>query len=154
MSIVGAVALTLVLAALAAAALAGCGGGGGGETVGGGGETVTAAEAQAGDPERGEAVYEQMGCAGCHTFSGTDIRSRNVGPNLDLVAEKYDADFIREGIENPDAYVERGSGGEIGGNQPYGTQMPAYGPNEKPPQNLTEQQLLDLVAFIEEGGTG
>lgn len=87
------------------------------------------------------------GCGACHTFEAAGS-TRNVGPNLDQAVRKYDADFIRESIVEPGAYVEKGQGGSIGGKEPYGTPMPAYGPDEDPPQKLTAQQLADLVAFL------
>ena len=105
------------------------------------------------DPAQGRKVYEQAGCSGCHTFSGFPGPGRNTGPNLDRVAEKYDAAFIRRSITNPGEFLEKGSEGKIGGARSYSNTMPAYGPDELPPQQLSEQQLRDLVAFIEEGGS-
>ncbi len=125
-------------------ALAGCGSDGA--------ETVERAFGP-GDPDRGKAVYERSGCAACHSFSGYPGGRRNVGPNLDVVARKYDPAFIRTSIVDPSAFLEKGSEGRIGGSRAYSNSMPAYGPKELPPQHLTEQQLRDLVAFIERGGS-
>ena len=137
------------VALLAAAfAAAGCGGGDG--AGGDNGETTTAAPGP-GDAQRGKEVFLTSGCGGCHTFTAAGS-TRNAGPNLDLVAEKYDAAFIRTSIVDPGAFLEKGSQGKIGGTRSYSNSMPAYGPQELPPQQLTEQQLRDLVAFIESGG--
>ena len=57
-----------------------------------------------------------------------------VVPNLDKAVRRYDAEFMRKSIVNPGAYIEKGQGGSIGGKEPYGTEMPAYGPKEQPPQ--------------------
>ncbi len=140
--------LSTVVLLAAAFAAAGCGGGdGAGEDNG---ETTTAAAAGPGDAQRGKKVFLTSGCGGCHTFTAAGS-TRNAGPNLDLVAKKYDAAFIRTSIVDPEAFREKGSQGKIGGTRSYGS-MPAYGPQELSPQQLTEQQLRDLVAFIESGG--
>jgi mono/diheme cytochrome c family protein len=125
--------------------VAGCGGGDGAEP-----ETTEAAPAEmavAGEPGRGKSVFLNAGCGGCHTFQAAGS-TRNVGPNLDQAVQMYDEAFIRESIVDPAAYIERGSAGEIGGDDEYGTEMLPYGPDEDPPQHLTEQELADLVAFL------
>ena len=129
--------------------LSACGGNGDPATTSGGTAGATAAVAE-GDPERGREVYLMSGCGGCHTFEAAGS-TRNVGPNLDEAAERYDAAFLRESIVQPDAFIEKGESGSIGGGREYATEMPAYGPEEKPPNHLTEQQLADLVAFLSEG---
>lgn len=119
--------------------LAGCGGGGGKE----------AGPPSNPDPKRGRAILIQSGCTSCHSIPSAGINRRHAGPDLDLVAARYDAAFIRHSIEKPGDYLERGSEGKIGGTDRYAWSMPAYGPRELPPQQLTEQQLADLIAFIE-----
>jgi mono/diheme cytochrome c family protein len=111
---------------------------------------TTSIDLRAGDPARGKEVYAASGCGACHTFTPAGS-ARNVGPNLDEAAELYPPEFLLESIVDPTAYVEKGSSGSIGGDREYGTEMPAYGPDEKPPGKLTEQQLADLVAFLESG---
>ncbi len=138
----GACPARVIAAVVLALALAACGGNGGEEAP-----RATEPEAVTGDPERGRDVYLESGCGGCHTFEAAGS-TRNVGPNLDEVAAMYDAEFIRESITDPQAFIEKGSGGEIGGEMEYGTEMPAYGPDETPPQQLSEQELADLVAFL------
>jgi cytochrome c551/c552 len=124
---------------------AACGNGNGGEL----------AEAREADPARGLAVYAEMGCWTCHEFSAATAAipgdARSVGPNLDEVARLYDADFIRESITDPGAYIEKGASGSIEGDEEYGTPMPAFGPDAAEPRTLTEAQLADLVAFIVSG---
>jgi mono/diheme cytochrome c family protein len=120
--------------------LAGCGGGGGG-----GDETVAGAP----DPKRGRAIVIRSGCIGCHSIPSAGINRRHVGPDLDLVAKKYDAAFIRRSIVKPGEYLEKGSEGKIGGKESYGFSMPPYGPEELPPQHLSEQEPADIIAFLE-----
>lgn len=130
---------------LLALALAGCSGGE--ETK----DTTEPAAAivREGNPARGREVFMTAGCGGCHTLAAAGS-TRNAGPNLNEVARRYDAAFIRRSIVDPQAYREKGESGRIGGTRSYGS-MPAYGPDEDPPQTLTDQQLADLVAFIESG---
>jgi mono/diheme cytochrome c family protein len=117
---------------------AGCGGDGdGGVTVG--------------DPVAGKAVFEQQGCGNCHTFTAA-ASNRNQGPNLDEVVRRYDAAFIRESIVDPEAFVEKGVEGSIGGDRIYRDIMPAFGPNPETEQNrLTDQQIADLIGFLTQG---
>lgn len=131
-------------AAALAALVAGCGGDG---DAGQPATEPTATAVEEGDPARGREIYLAAGCGGCHTFEAAGT-TRNVGPNLDDAVAMYDTEFITESIVDPQAYIETGSAGEIGGEDEYGTEMPAYGPDEDPPQDLTEQELADLVAFL------
>ena len=131
----GAVAVTVCV-------LAGCGGGGGGATT----EALPL-----GDPERGAVLFAEQGCGICHTFSAAGS-TRNQGPNLDEVASRYDAAFLRHSIVDPLAYVEKGVTGSIGGDKRYRPIMPTYGPGAPTDENrLTEQELADLVSFLEKG---
>ena len=62
---------------------------------------------------------------------------------------KYDEAFIRESLVDPQAYIEKGVAGSIGGDTEYGTLMPSYGPESEITANrLSEQQLADLVAYL------
>ena len=63
------------------------------------------------------------------------------------------AEFILESITNPSAYIEKCSRGTIGGSEAYRIEMPPSGPNAENAENLmTEQELADLIAFIESSG--
>ncbi len=128
--------LALVVAALAL--VAGCGEG---ETLQPVPETVVGEVQQPtlpeGDPQAGEEVYASAGCGNCHTFEAAETESE-VGPSLDesLEGEEAEPEFIRQSIVNPDAEIEEGF-------QP-GVMPQDYG------QQLEDQQLADLVAFIAE----
>lgn len=122
--------------------VAGCGGEGGGPAV----------DLSSGDPISGKRLFAEQGCVHCHTFAAAGS-IRNGGPNLDEVAKRYAAEFILESITDPSAYIEKGSGGSIGGSEEYRGSMPPSGPNAPNAENLmTEQELADIVAFIESSG--
>jgi mono/diheme cytochrome c family protein len=128
---------TGLLAVLAIALLvAGCGGG---ETAAPLPETVEGTIPQEtlppGDAEAGNEVFTSTGCGSCHTYgpAGTEA---TVGPNLDESLQGQDAEFIRTSIVNPNAEIAEGFQPNV---------MPGdYG------QQLDEQQLADLVAFLQQ----
>jgi hypothetical protein len=66
------------------------------------------------------------------------------------VAKKYDADFIRTSLVDPQAYIETGSGGSIGGDKLYQQiRMPSFGPNAELGANqISDQDVEDLVAYL------
>jgi mono/diheme cytochrome c family protein len=93
------------------------------------------AGAAQGDPAAGRQVFEAQGCGGCHTFSAAGT-SGTVGPNLDEV-QGQDAESVEEAIVEPNAEVASG-----------------FAPNVMPQdygENLTQEQLDDLVAFLTQG---
>ena len=133
---------------LGVAALAALGTGCGGDGGGGGEVAVSDPVVVVGDPVAGKAVFEQQGCGNCHTFAAAGS-NRNIGPNLDEVVRRYDAAFVRESIVDPQAYVERGAGGSIGGDKSYKDIMRAFGSNAEIDENrITDQQIADLVSFL------
>ena len=113
-------------------ALAACGGGGG----------------DAGDAAAGKQVFVDKGCGNCHTLTAAGAR-RNVAPNLDETLAGDSEAHVRESITDPSAKLELRPDGD-----PYRDFMPSYGPDEELPDNqLTDEQLDDLVAFLlAEGG--
>jgi cytochrome c2 len=128
----GAFGRTLV--AVVVLALSGCGG--------------DQSQVSQGDPARGATVFATQGCGNCHTFAAAKS-IRNVGPNLDQVVETYDADFIRTSLVDPQAYIEAGSGGLIGGEKLYQLKMPSFGPGAERAENqISDQDIEDLVAYL------
>jgi cytochrome c551/c552 len=126
----------LVVAVLAASlALPGCGGGGDEAAP-----TSTAAAPRAGDAAAGKSIFAEQGCGSCHTFAAAQSTGA-IGPNLDEALEKDAsragkplAEFVRESIVEPDAFV-----------------APDFKPGVMPKtfaESLNEQQLADLVAFL------
>jgi cytochrome c oxidase subunit 2 len=98
------------------------------------------APAGPGDVERGRQAFQARGCVGCHTLSGFPGAVGTNGPSLNGIgttaasrkpnttAEAY----IRESIENPNAFIAPGSSW----------------PAAMPPGLATGQDLNDLVAFL------
>ena len=55
--------------------------------------------------EKGKALYEENGCAGCHSI---DTDSILVGPSLKGIGAKYDAAYLKNAIVAPDTDVPEG----------------------------------------------
>jgi Cytochrome c. len=55
---------------------------------------------QTADPkiERGKAVYDETGCATCHAIGGI---GGSIGPSLDKIGSKYDAEKLKGILLNP-----------------------------------------------------
>ncbi len=104
--------------------------------------TETTGGGPAGDPAAGKEIFTttaQPPCASCHTLAEANA-SGTVGPDLDQVLKGKDAAFIHESIVDPDAEVASGFTAGV---------MPAvYG------DQLDDQQLADLVAFLEQSVNG
>ena len=104
--------------------------------------TTTTAKAPPGDAKAGSKVFADQGCGGCHTFTPAGS-NKTIGPDLDKLANYANkagasstADFTRESITDPGAYVEKG----------YQNIMPpTFG------KTLTPKQLSDLVAYLTKG---
>ena len=100
-----------------------------------------------GDAAAGKAVFAANGCASCHTFQPANATG-TIGPDLDKAPAsdaKADnnmelADFIKESIEDPDAYIAKGYSKGL---------MPSTFD-----ESLSGKQLNDLVAFIVSGSSG
>ena len=90
--------------------------------------------AQEGNAEAGRAIFEEQGCGSCHTYEAAGS-SATIGPNLDEVLQGKEAAFILQSIVDPNAEVASGF-------QP-GVMPQDYG------QKLDDQQLADLVAFLQ-----
>lgn len=100
----------------------------------------TTTSSSGGDVAAGKTVFNDN-CTSCHTFAAAGS-SGTIGPNLDdAPAKDAKADgnmdlaaFIKESIEDPEAYIASGYSGGI---------MPtSFG------TSLTSKQIDDLVAFI------
>jgi mono/diheme cytochrome c family protein len=95
-----------------------------------------------GDPAAGKEIFAttaQPPCGSCHTLAEANA-SGTVGPDLDEVLKGKDAEFIHESIVDPDAEIASGFSAGI---------MPAVYDDQ-----LDEQQLADLVAFLEQSVNG
>ena len=96
---------------------------------------VHAAAATGGDPSRGEAMFIQYGCGGCHRLAHVRKASGAVGPSLDGVAVRamiagklYNSpDNLEHWIRDPQAVSP-------------GTAMPDL--------NVGERDARDITAFL------
>jgi mono/diheme cytochrome c family protein len=106
-------------------------------------ETGTATGQQpAGDPAAGKEIFTTTAeppCSTCHTLKEAGA-TQTIGPNLDEVLKGKDAAFIHESIVDPNAEIASGY-------QP-GIMPETYG------EQLDEQQLADLVAFLVQATKG
>jgi mono/diheme cytochrome c family protein len=96
----------------------------------------------AGDPVAGKQIFTtaaQPPCASCHTLAEANA-SGTVGPDLDQVLKGKDPAFVHESIVDPDAEVASGFTAGV---------MPAVYADQ-----LNDQQLADLVAFLEQSVNG
>ena len=143
--------VALAVFALAVGSLVGgCGGGDANPATGG---STVEQKALTGDPERGKDIFLTAGCGTCHTFEAAGA-TKTIGPNLDLVVETYDEAFVKKSIEDPAAFIEKvgPEPGSIGGDQPYHATMPSFGADaDTPDQQLNQQELADVVAFLTQG---
>jgi len=63
-------------------------------------------EAAMGKAENGKAVYQKLGCAGCHAVSGS---GGDFGPELTSIGSRRAPDYLRQSIVDPAAALPRGS---------------------------------------------
>lgn len=84
----------------------------------------------------GAVVFAQGACAGCHTISGT-VAQGNIGPNLtNLGSRTYlSAQLLPNTPQNLAAWIRNSSDFKPG--------------SHMPPQNLSKQDLADVVAYLE-----
>ncbi len=107
-----------------------------------------------GDPVAGFKTYSSSACIGCHTIKGNPASVGLVGPNLTHVASRYtiaaalypnDAQHLRYWVKNthmdkPDVLMPVLGKGQID---------PATG-KVSPLGTLTDQQIADIVAYLQE----
>jgi cytochrome c oxidase subunit 2 len=102
--------------------------------------------AAGGGTDAGKQVFASNGCGGCHKLAAAGSAG-TVGPDLDNVvadAKKYakgkaPADYIRESIQDPNAFVVPGF--------PKGTMPDTF-------KQLSKDQIDALVQFLVESGGG
>ena len=114
---------------VAAAALPGCGGAaasGPATSEPAPGETSPEPSLAAGDPARGETLYAELGCKGCHGSMG---EKDNVGPNLfALTWDDHERKEAREAI--------------LEGSPDHRPPMPSYR------GKVDDTKIADLLAFF------
>lgn len=85
----------------------------------------------------GETLFQTRGCVFCHTLEAANA-SAEVGPHLNGIGSRFDTDYIRESIINPDAVIADNCPEEA---CEAGT-MPQFG------QVLDESQVNALVVYL------
>ncbi|MEX0880676.1 MAG: cytochrome b N-terminal domain-containing protein [Thermoanaerobaculia bacterium] len=76
--------------------------------------------------QKGRGVYEEQGCAACHSIAGAGSAA---GPDLTKIARRRDADWLARFITAPEKVTP-------------GAEMPAY-------DGLTKEELNSLVAYLQ-----
>lgn|SRR5690554_1561936 len=89
----------------------------------------------AGDAEAGVQVYAEQGCEGCHSLDASAAEMtgpplHNIGTVADERTDQSAAEYVRESIVEPSAYIVEG----------YSDVMPPY--------ELPDDQLDNLVAYL------
>lgn len=56
---------------------------------------------ESGDPEKGEKLFESVGCQGCHTLNG---KGETFGPDLSRIGNKVNTDWLVTWISSPHSY--------------------------------------------------
>jgi len=96
-----------------------------------------------GNAENGSAVFMSKGCAACHVISSLSGAAGVVGPKLDGLGQiaasrvpgKSAGDYIRESIEQPNAYIVDGY---PAGLMPAGLRA-----------SMSDDEYKDLIAYLE-----
>lgn len=103
------------------------------------GQTQTGEAPASGDPSAGKGIFAANGCGSCHTLQEAGT-SGTIGPDLDEGLKGKDPAYIRESIADPNAEITEGFPPDV---------MPQdYG------QKLSDTQLADLVAFLDQSANG
>jgi cytochrome c oxidase subunit 2 len=107
-----------------------------------------------GDPAAGLKTYSAQACIGCHTIKGNPASVGVVGPNLTHIATRYtiaaalypnDTQHLRYWVKN--AHMDKPA-----------VLMPVLGKDQVDPETgkksplgtLTDQQIADIVAYLQE----
>lgn len=77
---------------------------------------------------KGEEVYEANGCSGCHSITDDSVL---VGPSLMGIGDKYDAQYIKDALSNPDKNVPEGFSAGV---------MPTF--------SLSTEDMSELLKFF------
>jgi len=79
---------------------------------------------------KGQSLYEDNGCAGCHSI---DTDATLVGPSLKGLGAKHDTVYLKDAIVNPDKDVPEG-----------------FYPGVMPPFALPDADVAELVKYIQD----
>jgi cytochrome c oxidase subunit 2 len=110
--------------------------------------------AEPGDPARGEAALIKGGCIACHMISGNRVAVGRLGPNLTHVGSRStiagaqfpnSTEYLARWLKNAPK-MKPGSKMPVLG---QGETHPATGETVKAPAGLTDQDIMDLVAYLQ-----
>jgi cytochrome c oxidase subunit 2 len=87
-------------------------------------------DASAATISKGQSVYEDNGCAGCHSI---DSDATLVGPSLKGIGAKYDTTYLKDAITSPDKDVPEG-----------------FYPGVMPPFALPDADVAELVKYMQD----
>ena len=79
---------------------------------------------------KGQSLYEDNGCAGCHSI---DSEATIVGPGLKGIGAKYDAAYLKDALLNPNKDVPAG-----------------FFPGVMPPFALSDADAAELVKYMQD----
>ena len=102
---------------------------------------VSAADTWAADASEGATLFQQK-CAACHTIGQGDT----VGPDLKGVTERRDEAWLHKWLKDP--------AGMIASGDPTAKQLSAKYPMTMPNLGLSDEQIENLIAYMESGGSG
>jgi len=80
-----------------------------------------------GEPGRGEALVEKVGCLGCHRLPGADGEASDFGPPLENLGSKIQKGWLYDWLRDPQRYHPE-------------TRMPSL--------RLSEQEAADIEAYL------
>ncbi len=92
-------------------------------------------KAQQGDAAAGEKIFQSK-CSACHTMG----QGKLVGPDLAGVLERRDREWVVKFIRNSQELVQSGDEQAVAVFNEFKIPMP--------PQDLTDQEMHDLLAFL------
>ena len=81
-------------------------------------------------------------CSSCHSIGGGDLK----GPDLKGVTERHGTDWLKKFIKSADSMIQAGDPKAV---EIYNQ----YGQKDMPDQKLSDDEIEQLLAFIEGGGT-
>lgn len=90
---------------------------------------------RSGDPEKGKVLFQSRGCSYCHTMG----KGKRQGPDLENVRDRYERQELQKWLTDPEIVYKEKSRRPLN-----------RGFSPMPRVALTEKEINDLVAYLEE----